>query len=412
MTIFLPTIPRVIKDLETTEAKVDLAIALYMIILGTVPVFWAAISDRYGRKIPMYLGLGIYIITSVACGFSWNVGSLIAFRVLQALGVSSMLVVGSGVVADTFPPEIRGTALGIFTMAPAVGPLFGPVVGGVITEMLNWRWIFWINAILGAIFLLFITIFLPETLPRSYQPETVETLERDKSWSFWEVLRPFKMLLDPKVFFLSFANGFCQSTTTGILVLFPITLETKFHLNALYTGLCYLPYGILALFGSSSGGKLSDLVARDFGIYSRLFTTLFGVFGYASSLIIFVYAINLDVILIATAFLGFLFCFQRPGVYSFLIQSYPEESSSVSASILFIQYSLGFMTTFMGPLVWNTMRGKYWFFMSLCTLTFLSTIPIIYFLQHLSFFPNKEQEENEDHLNSHRLLGIKTSNRE
>lgn len=66
---------------------------------------------RYGRKLTLCVGIGTHVVTSIVCGFSWNVEFLIFFRVLQSIGVSSLLVIGAGVVADIYPPEIRGNAL-------------------------------------------------------------------------------------------------------------------------------------------------------------------------------------------------------------------------------------------------------------------------------------------------------------
>lgn len=79
-------------------------------------------------------------------------------------------------------------------MAPAIGPLFGPIIGGVIAEVLGWRWIFWGSAILAAMFLASTIILLPETLPRSYQPETPKTRMEDEKWS---VLVIFRYALSP-----------------------------------------------------------------------------------------------------------------------------------------------------------------------------------------------------------------------
>eukprot|EP01127_Copromyxa_protea_P009227 TRINITY_DN2159_c0_g1_i3.p1 TRINITY_DN2159_c0_g1~~TRINITY_DN2159_c0_g1_i3.p1 ORF type:complete len:393 (+),score=61.45 TRINITY_DN2159_c0_g1_i3:157-1335(+) len=392
MTLFLPSIPLVVIDLETTEAKVDLAVALYMLMLGTAPVVWAAVSDRYGRKFLLATGLGIHAVTSVACGFSWNVEALICFRVLQSIGVSSLLVVGAGVVADIYPPEVRGNALGWFTMAPAVGPLFGPLVGGAVAELLGWRWIFWGSAILGAFFCCTSAFLLPETHPRSYQPATPYTEEEDRKWSLITVIRPFQLLLDPRVAAMSLGNGFCQSTTLGVLVIFPITLSSTFNLDAMYIGLCYLPYGLCALVGSSLGGRLSDLVANKYGPSARLLTAICGIFCYGLSGLLFIFVDTFALILTATGLLGFFFCFQRPGVYSFLIQNYPGDSSGVSASVLFIQYTLGFLATMIGPQVWNTPDGKFWFFMAYAIATFLSTIPIGYFVKQSWKVPHHGQD--------------------
>ena len=66
---------------------------------------------RFGRKKTILAGIGTYVVTSITCGFAWNIHVLVGFRLLQAVGVASLLVIGTGVVSDIYPPEIRGNAL-------------------------------------------------------------------------------------------------------------------------------------------------------------------------------------------------------------------------------------------------------------------------------------------------------------
>lgn len=143
-TMYLPALPVVARDLDTTEEMVDLTIAVTYILLGCCPMIWGSLSDQYGRRIPMLTGTFIHMITSLglsfldliiltcfsACAFAWNIESLLGFRVLQAIGCASLLVIGAGSISDIYPPAIRGNALGWFTMAPSVGPLIGPPIGG------------------------------------------------------------------------------------------------------------------------------------------------------------------------------------------------------------------------------------------------------------------------------------------
>ena len=126
-----------------------------------VPVYGKA-SDLYGRKRIVVFGVVLFLVASALCGLSQNTGQLIAFRVLQGAGSASLFTSAFAVVADLFPPSERGKYTGLFGAVFAVSSLVGPLLGGFITDLFGWHWVFFINLPIGAIALAFIVLYMPQ----------------------------------------------------------------------------------------------------------------------------------------------------------------------------------------------------------------------------------------------------------
>eukprot|EP01125_Pyxidicula_operculata_P001495 TRINITY_DN1135_c0_g3_i1.p1 TRINITY_DN1135_c0_g3~~TRINITY_DN1135_c0_g3_i1.p1 ORF type:complete len:435 (-),score=37.54 TRINITY_DN1135_c0_g3_i1:24-1328(-) len=365
-TIYLPSLAGIEDELNTTEFMAMLTISPYFIILGLVPMVYGPMSDRYGRKKVILFGLLINLATSISCGFAWNIESLIAFRSLQALGVGSLLVVGAGVITDIYPMQLRANALGMFTIAPSVGPLFGPSIGGLISEELSWRWVFFISAMVSGVFAILCIIFLPETLSPSVVKRPLNPL------------KSLKFLLNPAIFITAMANGMCFSLMTATLARLPLVLEDEFGLSEMITGFCYLPYAIAALISSKIGGPVADWGQRNFGYSGRIFSTIAGVLFQSLFSVLFSMARDIQLVLVALTFTGFFFSFQRPGAFAFAIQQYNSSlASSISSSFLALQYTLGFLSTLLGPLFWDTIEGEFIFFLSVASITCFVNIFVI-----------------------------------
>jgi len=370
--IFLPAVPEIIEVFRTDQFMVSLVISVFFLLLGSMPMIWGPLSDRYSRRNLLLFGILVHCCTSVLCGFAWNIETLIAFRVLQALGCSSLLVIGAGTVADIYPPQIRGDALGMFTMAPSVGPLIGPAIGGIISQFLGWQWVFFSLGIASFLIGVLAFIIVPETRYSGSENNFEEHICST-------VLKPLKLLSNPSVLGLSLGNAICHSTSVGTLFLFPILLD-GFHLNELETGLCFIPFGFTAVVGSKVGGKISDIMNVHFGRGGRLVPSLIGLTFYILASLQFGLADDLWVVLLSISLIGFFFSLQRPGVYAYIIELFPNNSSGVSASLLFVQFTAGFIALTVGPLIWTTPLGKLLFFVGAAVLSFLLSIPVLILL--------------------------------
>lgn len=119
----------------------------------------------YGHRFIYISGLTIFTGGSLLCSLSWSVTALIAFRFIQALGAGMMMSVGPAIITDIFPPQERGKALGVNASSVSAGLLLGPVLGGILTGALHWRWIFYINLPIGILAIILSLMIIKEHKP-------------------------------------------------------------------------------------------------------------------------------------------------------------------------------------------------------------------------------------------------------
>ncbi|KAJ6785064.1 hypothetical protein PWT90_05247 [Aphanocladium album] len=164
--IYLPALIPIAKSLHVSAAKVNLTITTYMVFQGITPMFFGALADAGGRR-PAYIAcFVIYLAANIGLALAPNYAAVLALRCLQSAGSSSTVALCTAVVADVVTSAERGQYVG-FTILPAVlAPSLGPVLGGVLSQYLGWRSIFWFLAISGGVALVLIAAFFPETCRR------------------------------------------------------------------------------------------------------------------------------------------------------------------------------------------------------------------------------------------------------
>ncbi len=141
----------------------------------TVPL-WGKLSDLYNRR-PFYLaGIGLFLLGSVACGFSTTMTQLILFRGLQGLGAGAVLPLGLTIIGDIYPLEARARMQGLLSGVWGVASILGPFLGGLLTDHFSWRWVFFVNIPVGILAFLIIGRFLREPARDRYQSGAVDFL--------------------------------------------------------------------------------------------------------------------------------------------------------------------------------------------------------------------------------------------
>ncbi|KAG1498681.1 hypothetical protein G6F47_011220 [Rhizopus delemar] len=255
--MYMPALLSVASDLHTTVSAVNGTVSAYVVFMGISPLFWAALSDQYGRK-RMYLISGlINIACCIICAISKNIAMLIVFRGLQSFGANAGLTLGAGVIADTIAVEVRGSAYGIFYIGPLVGPVIGPTIGGFLCQYWSWESTFYFTAILAGILLLLTAAYLPETLRKQrpdedeqFNKETTEDKQVKKEGALTNLSKALSTSFKP-MFILS--RDPTNPTITD-------TFKKIYGYSEWQVGLCYLPLGGGFLVGSVLSGKHSDYV--------------------------------------------------------------------------------------------------------------------------------------------------------
>ncbi|MDD5711853.1 MAG: DHA2 family efflux MFS transporter permease subunit [Smithellaceae bacterium] len=118
------------------------------------------LSRLIGRKRYLIFSVGLFTVSSLLCGFAWNIQSLVAFRVLQGFAGGALQPISQSILLETFPPYQHGMAMAIFGVGIMFGPIIGPLLGGWITDNLSWHWIFYVNVPIGLISIVLTLIFI------------------------------------------------------------------------------------------------------------------------------------------------------------------------------------------------------------------------------------------------------------
>lgn len=162
--LYLPALPAMAAALQADPGTVELTIAGYLAGFGTGQLLWGPVGDRYGRRGPVAAGLVLFVIGSAGCAVSASVWQMIGWRLVQAAGACSGVVLARAMVRDLYPRDRAAQMLSTLMTVMAVAPLMGPVIGGQILVLAGWRAIFWTLVGIGLATLLAL-FTLPETLP-------------------------------------------------------------------------------------------------------------------------------------------------------------------------------------------------------------------------------------------------------
>ncbi|MEM3848093.1 MAG: MFS transporter, partial [Metallosphaera sp.] len=148
-TVVLLALPTITTDLRTNLDLTIWTILIYLLVVAVMTTQLGRIGDLLGRSRMYNLGFGIFTLGSALCGLSPTAEALVAFRAIQALGASMLQANSGAIIADVFPPNERGKAYGFTSIGWNVGATLGIVVGGVLTTLVGWRYIFYINVPIG-----------------------------------------------------------------------------------------------------------------------------------------------------------------------------------------------------------------------------------------------------------------------
>lgn len=163
--MYLPALPEMARQFGTTTQSISGSVPAYFLGLAIGQLIYGALSDRIGRKKPLYIGLSIYIVASLLCAFAMSENALIAARILQALGGCVGLVIARAAIRDCFDNVTGVQALAHMTLILGLAPILAPIVGAFLLLVFNWQMIFVLLASIGVISLLLVHFSFVETLP-------------------------------------------------------------------------------------------------------------------------------------------------------------------------------------------------------------------------------------------------------
>ncbi|MEU2619970.1 MFS transporter [Streptomyces sp. NPDC007157] len=168
-------LPSMQRELHASTAGLQWTIDAYTLVLASLLMLAGSTGDRVGRKKVFMTGLVVFSLGSLLCSLAPNLESLIAFRMLQAVGGSMLNPVAMSIITNTFTdPRERARAIGVWGAVVGISMAAGPLVGGLLVESVGWRAIFWVNLPVGLAALLLTLRFVPESrAPKARRPDPV-----------------------------------------------------------------------------------------------------------------------------------------------------------------------------------------------------------------------------------------------
>ncbi|WP_193176790.1 multidrug effflux MFS transporter [Oricola nitratireducens] len=197
--MYLPALPVIADDLDTTIAATQTTLTAYFIAFGIAQLVYGPLSDWIGRKQPIYLGLAIFIVGSLGCALAPSIGWLTAGRFVQALGAATVMVVPRAIVRDLYTGSAATRLMALIMLVISVSPMLAPLSGSGLIVLGGWRLIFGVLAAAAVLSILLTAFILPETLVPEHRVAIRPRV----------LLAGARQLLgDPKFMGLTFIGGF------------------------------------------------------------------------------------------------------------------------------------------------------------------------------------------------------------
>ena len=189
--MYLPALPTIAADLNASTASTQMTLMAFFVAMGLCQIVYGLISDMAGRKLPLYVGLTLFILGSIGCALSPNIGGLIAFRFLQGIGASAVMVIPRAVIRDLHTGIEATRLMALVMLVLSVSPMLAPFAGSALIVSFGWRAVFATITVVAVLAFILTILFLPETRPPH---DRVEINLRNVLGGFGVLLRDWHFL--------------------------------------------------------------------------------------------------------------------------------------------------------------------------------------------------------------------------
>ncbi len=162
-TIANVALPYMQGSMSASQDEINWVLTSYIVAAAIMPAPTGFLAARFGRTRLFVTAVIGFTLASILCGMAQSLGEIVVFRVLQGICGAALVPLSQSVMFDIYPPEQRSSAMAMWTMGVMIGPIFGPILGGWLTENQSWRWVFYINVPFGIATAFGLVTFLKET---------------------------------------------------------------------------------------------------------------------------------------------------------------------------------------------------------------------------------------------------------
>lgn len=328
--LYLPAFPQIAIALDTSLARVAFSVSTYFVGYAFGQLIYGPLLDRYGRKPPVYAGLVLYIIASIACITSHTIEQLMLYRVFQALGGCVAGVAAMAMVKDFFPQKEGAKIFSLLMLVLSTSPLLAPTFGSFISEAWNWQGEFVALAIMGAVLLSCIFFFLPEGHTGD---SSVVLHPKSIFFSFLEIFREPAFHVHTLAGSFSFAGLFVY--VAGSPAIFMEGFKVSAHT---YSAI----FAFLAI-GMIGGGQLNLLLMKKHSS-SKILKSALTMQVFVGSIFFFGVYKNMFGLIPTIAFLFVLLScagISYPNAVSLALSPFTKNAGTASALLGFLQLGIG-----------------------------------------------------------------------
>jgi DHA1 family bicyclomycin/chloramphenicol resistance-like MFS transporter len=331
--LYLPAMPIMSHDLGANTGMIEWTISGYLVGFSLGQLLWGPLSDRYGRRSSVGIGLLLFVVGSAGCALSGSAMAIIGWRIVQALGACASVALSRAMVRDLYTGNRAAQMLSTLITVMAIAPLVGPLVGGQIVVLAGWRAIFWTMAGIGIVALAAL-FTIPETLP---------TVRRNQESLGRAIARYGELLNDRRFLGYASAGGFFYAGMFAYIAGTPFAYITYYHVPEQMYGLLF-GLGILGIMASN---MLNSYLVSRFG-YDRML--LFGtvIASFSAIMVAFfshtdwggLWGLVIPLFMFVSA-TGFVVANSITGA----MDKFPERAGAASALVGALQYGSGIVSS-------------------------------------------------------------------
>jgi len=265
--------PAIAANLNADVASVQLTLTAYFVTFGIAQLFYGPWADQVGRKLPLYVGIVIFIIASIGCAMAPTIGWLIAFRAMQGIGGAVLMVVPRAVIRDMHTGPQATKLMAMVMLVISISPMLAPLAGSGLIVIGDWRFIFWALCFAAALSLAITGLALPETLSANNRVPV----------NFHNLWQGSKILFrDPVFMGLTFMGGFGFASFMIFIASAAFVYSGQFGLSPTHFSFAFAVNAV----GFFAASQMAGVLGEKIGVLPVIKWAAFGFAGFSGLLLL------------------------------------------------------------------------------------------------------------------------------